>query len=819
MNNSPKIDLTFLGGASAIGASCTLLRIGETVLVVDCGVRYSGASALPDLSVLADTAVDAVLVTHAHMDHSGGLPVITEACPAAPVLATPPTIDLIRILLRDALRLMNGPERESEVPLYSETQVEQLFHIMRPVPFHQTIRIKDVQVRWLPAAHILGAAMIQIETPSGTILFTGDYSVSAQRTTPALSSPDFMADLVVSESTYGERLHEDRGVAEQRLIGQVAEVVGRGGRVLIPAFAVGRAQEVLLIIKAAQRNGTLPDLPVFVDGMVRGVCGLYGKHETYVSRSLAHEIRRAADPFYSDNVQPVSRPPDRQRVLATSPCIIVTSSGMLSGGPSLGYAQELARNENDAILLTGYQDEESPGRALLDLARNDGPRELRLGQAIVPVACTFGTYGLSAHADRMQMVALIEAMRPRTVVLVHGDAPAKAVMQRSLRCDDVIIAQDGMTVSRSYNPRSWPAARPTAVVPDAVDLDTNRVRYLLGPAGSTPVRAATVAEAWFGHAVDRPTVERFARTLENVGLVRRDDQRRDRLWVLGPSETALFPEEAELENTLKRENPKGRLLEFCMRMRVDPPETEIESKGPFYLATMSFRYQGELLTSGVQSAASKKTAEQLAAKTLLDHLAVRTADDGTSCVDEESAAHLHSTNPKGRLLEQCAKNRWPMPQFEQAAAPDGYRIRVTLDASEVGHIESRWHAAGTRRIAEQAAAEALLKQLTPERQEHTAAPTLAVALPTVDASTSSRNAPMRLNELKQAGLVKHFDYEIVQQTGPSHQPVFEIRGCVTMPDGQTWTTDPVHAPSKKSGQRIAADKILSLLIDREITRE
>lgn len=126
MAGCASIELSFLGGATSIGASCTLTRVGDTSLVVDCGVRYSGPSALPDLAPLADTAVDAVLVTHAHMDHSGGLPVIAEACPAAPVLATPPTIDLVAILLQDALRLMNGPERETELPLYNELQVDRL---------------------------------------------------------------------------------------------------------------------------------------------------------------------------------------------------------------------------------------------------------------------------------------------------------------------------------------------------------------------------------------------------------------------------------------------------------------------------------------------------------------------------------------------------------------------------------------------------------------------------------------------------------------------------------------------------------------------
>ncbi|MHB8902207.1 MAG: MBL fold metallo-hydrolase, partial [Thermoguttaceae bacterium] len=428
MSSSDSIQLSFLGGAGSIGASSTLVRAGGATFVVDCGVRYSGPSPLPDLSQLAGTRVDAILLTHAHMDHSGGLPVLAEACPGAPVFATAPTIDLVGILLRDSLRLMNGPDRESEVPLYTEAQVDQLLHAMVPVKYHQPIRVGPVEISWLPASHILGAAMILIKTPAGTVLFTGDYSVTAQQTVPALARPDFRADLVISESTYGQRLHEDRSAAEQRLVDQVRQVVEGGGRVLIPAFAVGRAQEVLLILKRAQRSGQLPPVPIFVDGMVRTVCDIYRRHEPFVSRQLLHEIRRMPHPFYTDSIQPVSRPDQRVKVLETRPSIIVASSGMLSGGPSAGYCRELAASASDAIFLTGYQDEESPGRALLDLARSEGPRELRLGQATVPVACTFGTYGLSAHADRMQMVSWIEAADPRCVVLVHGNQDAKETL-------------------------------------------------------------------------------------------------------------------------------------------------------------------------------------------------------------------------------------------------------------------------------------------------------------------------------------------------------------------------------------------------------
>lgn len=769
--------------------------------------------------MLTDTRVDAVLLTHAHMDHSGGLPVLAEACPAAPVFATPPTIDLVGILLRDTLRLMSAPDRESEVPLYTAYQVDALLRSLAPVKYHQPIQVGEIEIRWLPASHILGAAMILMQTSAGTILFTGDYSVTAQQTVPALGRPDFQADLVISESTYGERLHEDRNAAEERLLGQIRDVIGRGGRVLIPAFAVGRAQEVLLILKRALRNGTLADVPVFVDGMVRAVCDVYRNHEPYVSRSLSHEIRRAPHAFYTDSIRPVLRPEDRARVLDTSPCIIVASSGMLSGGPSAGYCQELAKNANDAILLTGYQDEESPGRALLDLARCEGPKQLRLGQATVPVACLFGTYGLSAHADRLQMVSLIEATSPRTVVLVHGDEDAKQTLARSLRCSDVLCARDGLTFQRSYPPRRRNDRRPVAPVPSASDLDIHRARNLLGPPGAAPLRAGTIAEAWFGRAVDRTTVEQFARVLELVGLVRRDDHRRDRLWVLGVRESGLFPEEAELEEQLKLANPKGRLLAFCARRRIDPPGTDMQPQGAFYEARMSLCYEGRTLDSGPYRAASKKTAEQMAAQALLEMVSQADGEREVVRVAAADASRLQTTNPKGSLLEWCAKHKAPLPRFERDASTEGYRIRVVVSVRDQEEMATAWYEAAKLKTAEQAAAEAILSRLPSEPTLETEAS--AVASPVQVAVTSEPvtgpNPAAALNELTQAGLLQANGYELLDQSGPSHQPTFTTIAWATMSDGRTIRSEPISGSSKKSRQGAAAGRLLDLLVQEGIT--
>ncbi len=822
MKSHNSIRVSFLGGAGSIGASCTVVRAGGVTLVIDCGVRYCGPSPLPDLSLLSASSIDAVLLTHAHMDHSGGLPVLAEAAPGAPVFATAPTIDLVKILLRDALRLMNSPEREADVPLYSPQQLEHLLRVLVPVQYYQPIQIGEVRVQWLPASHILGAAMILLETPAGTVLFTGDYSVTAQQTVPALGRPDFVVDLVVSESTYGERLHEDRSAAEQRLVRRISEVVERGGRVLIPAFAVGRAQEVLLILKRAMRKGQLPPTPVFVDGMVRAVCDVYRAHQAYVSRQLLHEIRRTPHPFYTDCIRPVAQPEDRGRVLQTSPCVIVSSSGMLTGGPSVFYCRELVGTENDAILLTGYQDEESPGRALLELAEKEGPKELRLGQTTVSVACQFDTYGLSAHADRMQMVSWIEALRPRTVVLVHGDGRAKSSLSRSLSCRDVILAEDGLTLERSYVVRRR-RRRCDVRVPTEEELDVERARHLLGPPGPCPLRAAEVAEAWFGEAVDRSTVERFVRVLESVGLVRRDDHRRDRLWVLSVRETDLFPDEAALEERLKEANPKGRLLEFCMRSRVDPPHVEVRPHGAFFQARMKLRLADRTLDSGECQAASKKTAEQLAAERLLKQIEAVEQSVRAVAVTDEDARRLQSANPKGKLLEWCARNKVPPPTFEQVPTPAGFRVRVVVRQPDrpSDAVVTDWYEAARVKTAEHAAAETALARLlaqAPGNRADSAAPMAAAATGAAVPGANGRTSAMALNELRQAGRLEDYGYELLEQNGPSHQPTFRVVAWARLPDGRSLRTDVVEASAKKAAQRLAADRLMERLAEAGVRR-
>jgi Cft2 family RNA processing exonuclease/dsRNA-specific ribonuclease len=798
MGDLTGLSIQFLGGADEIGASCAVISVGGTTLIVDCGVRFKAGRALPDLAAISGLSPDAILVTHAHTDHTGGLPVVHEAWPAIPILMSPPTVDLVRILTRDALHLMaEAFKRGGEVPLYNEVAVESMFHVTRGVKHGETVTIGAVEATWLPSSHILGASMIHLATPAGNVLFTGDYSVEAQRTVPALSRPPLPVDLVVTESTYGNRLHEDRKSAERRLVGRVRETIDGGGRVLIPAFAIGRAQEVILILRSAIERGELPDVPVFVDGMVRAVCDVYPHHPRYVTNALAKRMRRG-HPFYTDRILPVTKPEDRRALLDTGPAVIVSSSGMLSGGPSAFYAGELAGNERDAILLTGYQDEESPGRALLGLAEQEGPRTMRLLDRQIEVRCSFSTYGLSAHADRMQMVGLLEGLSPECVILVHGDKGAKRNLAGSLGCRDVVHAGNGDRIDRRYRGRRGPPPRHRPI-----ELGLAQARSLLADVPGNLLRIDRLAEAFFGAKAKPMLVERLVLRLEELGVAVRDDHRRDflRIDIDDPAEEALA-------ETLKAENPKGRLLEYLTRCGAPAPEfITADLAGGRCRVEVDLELDGRTFSSGAQEAGSPRVAEQLAARALLASIEEIEDIAEATVIDEEESDRLKAENPKGRLIEACAAAKLPFPEFSVRPLPGGdFAGTARLRAEDGEVIESRPYRAPAAKTVEQGVARDLLDRL-PAPRPAGEGDANADGPPT----RAGQEARLLLNRYQQTGQIADFGYELLETRGPPHRPEFIVRAFVDTPAGERLFSDEVTAHAKQEAHRRAAEAMVARL--------
>ncbi len=512
------LDLIFLGGASEVGASCVALRFADSWLVVDAGVRMSGVAEerLPNFSPLEGKPVAAIVVTHAHADHIGALPILHRMYPSAPIYTTSASIQLMTIMLADAITVMEKRAAEElELPLYDSEAVAQMLRRLRPLPIDDRLPIPEIpglRISLRLAGHIAGAVSVGLEHPEGRVVISGDISVAPQRTiqgaqVPLVSEPD----ILILESTYGGREHAQRRMEEQRLAAEVAAAIQRGGHVLIPAFALGRAQEVILILQEAQRRRDIPHFTVWVDGLVRRVCTAYHTIPTFLSPAVRQRIVRGQPVFFTDRIHMVE-PSQRKGILHGQPSCIIASSGMLTGGPSRWYAERLLPRPEATIALTGYQDEEAPGRALQQVAA--GLRNaVVLGEQTVTVVAHVMTYYLSGHADHAELIGFAQQIRPRLVALVHGDGGARNSLADGLRASgmSVVLPPTGEMLHLPTTRRADSHAEARADAPPALPQRTNQqapdsaevLARVIWEAEGRPVEpvvleAREVARRWYG---------------------------------------------------------------------------------------------------------------------------------------------------------------------------------------------------------------------------------------------------------------------------------------------------------------------------------
>jgi uncharacterized protein len=545
------MQLTFLGGADEVGASSTLIEMGGKRILVDAGIRISPRTnrgiqndQLPDLHPISERGgPDYVLVTHAHTDHTGALPLILEQYPHVPVLGTIPTFVLTRILQKDAQRIMKSRhEQEGELPIFDEVASQRLMDAFQQVDFRQPIRLGEgLQVTYHPAGHIAGAAMLVFEGEEGVLVMSGDVSMNDQRAVVSAQMPNIKADALVLESTYGGKLHANRLAEERRLIETLKEVIERGGTALIPAFALGRAQEVIQILLAYRDQ---LDVPVYVDGMVRAVCEGYHNFQDLLPKS---SVRAAGDKhlFFREKVKPVQSRAMREQIAnASQPSIIVASSGMLTGGASVAYAKALAGDKRNAIFLTGYQDEEAPGRFLQRLMRERQENESttwKIDGKAITLRCQIGTYSLSAHADEQELINMAEAYEAKEIMLVHGDPGARHSLATGLRQRGrrAITPRIGQTESFKFKKRPW-AIGQVKSGSETRPLDPEALwDAVKGQAGSF-YGARELAQMWWG---DAERADEAVRILDNSVYFAADWRRKN---------TFQIRSEQQVERTLRR---------------------------------------------------------------------------------------------------------------------------------------------------------------------------------------------------------------------------------------------------------------------------
>ena len=433
------MDYIFLGGAGEVGASCLLVSVAHRHILFDCGIRVNqtGAEALPDIELLRQSApsLDAIFVSHAHADHIGALPLAHAAFPQTPIYTTEPTQRISAVMLANAVRLQENEQAEDTTLLFTQEAVDATIAKMQTLKMSEWVDLWDGwRVKMIQSGHILGAVSILLETPEGTYLYGGDISTFHQKTIHGLALDELAGthpDFMWCEATYGDGNHPARNTEEKKLADAVATVVENGGSVLIPSFALGRAQEIILILRDAMISKNIPVFPVVTDGLVNSICSVYETLTSYLGTKLQKHLENSRQPlFYYRNFRQARMGEQEAICKDETPKCIIASSGMLTGGASVAYAKGLAANEKNAIFLSGYQDAESPGRRLQELTQGD---TLTFADGTsASVNCQVERFKLSAHSDQGQLLSVIKQVNPKELALVHGEEYALSAMREKV---------------------------------------------------------------------------------------------------------------------------------------------------------------------------------------------------------------------------------------------------------------------------------------------------------------------------------------------------------------------------------------------------
>lgn len=426
------VRVSCLGGFREVGRSCLLLQTPESQVMIDCGINIASDDyAFPHLEApeFNPKRLDAVIISHAHLDHCGFLPYLFKYGYEGPVYCTEPTRDIMTLMQLDYVDIA---EKENKKLLYDSKDIKELVKRTICLNFGEVTDITpDFRLTLVNAGHILGSSMVHLNIGNGyhNILYSGDYKFSkTQLLSPAVAQFQ-RVETLISESTYGgsQNIQPTKEESEAFLSKIIQETVNRRGKVLIPVLGVGRAQEVMVLVERMIRTNQIPNVPVYVDGIVWDITAIHTTYPELFNKDIKKLIfQDKHNPFLNKCfLQPGSQKERMKIIEDEGPCVILATSGMLTGGPSVFYLEHLADNPRNSLVFVSYQGKGSLGRVI---QRGDKEVTIRVTsnkRETLPIKLEVYTIeGLSGHSDRNQLMNFINKLvpRPKKVIIDHGES-------------------------------------------------------------------------------------------------------------------------------------------------------------------------------------------------------------------------------------------------------------------------------------------------------------------------------------------------------------------------------------------------------------